>query len=407
MPAHGLMFHHFHDTLDHAPSQGSIDGDQLSQIIRDIGRGRILPALEFQNRAINGKLSEHHVCLTFDDNLLCQYDVAVPVLEDFGLTAFWFVYTSVMQGNIERLEIYRDFRNTQFPSIDEFYAAFFIRVYESEFGRRAEGALRSFEPSKYLAGFPFYSEADRRFRFIRDEVLGADAYAKVMDAMMADAHYDVRDIAKRLWMGDDEVLSLHESGHIVGLHSHTHPTRIERLSEDEWPWRSSEFSKRKRPLSSRTSRCMRRPTSARRPDPVSTRFDPAPNRSRPCTGGAFFRTAPDRGARHLRVRMQLRSRQPGRRCHREPGGHTSHRVVGHGHGAATRRRGARPEWCRHQRTAPLDIIELVGRNGFRCRPGNCPQSRQLNDSSRSGRRSHLERDHGHDCSVSRIVDRRE
>ena len=69
MPAHGLMFHHFHDTLDHGPSQGSIDADQLAQIIREIGRGRILPATEFQDRAIAGKLSEHHVCLTFDDNL--------------------------------------------------------------------------------------------------------------------------------------------------------------------------------------------------------------------------------------------------------------------------------------------------------------------------------------------------
>ena len=233
MPAHGLMFHHFHDTLDHARSQGSIDADQLAQIIRAVGRARILPAMEFQTRAIAGKLADHHVCLTFDDNLLCQYDVAVPVLEDFGLTAFWFVYTSVMQGNIERLEIYRDFRNTQFPSMDEFYAAFFIGVYESEFGRRAEGALRSFEPSKYLAGFPFYSEADRRFRFVRDEVLGADAYALIMDAMMRDAGYDVRDIAKRLWMGNEEVLSLHESGHVIGLHSHTHPTRLERLSEDD------------------------------------------------------------------------------------------------------------------------------------------------------------------------------
>jgi peptidoglycan/xylan/chitin deacetylase (PgdA/CDA1 family) len=233
MPAHGLMFHHFHDTLDHAPSQGSIDGDQLAQIIRDTGRGRILPAMEFLDRAIAGKLADHHVCLTFDDNLLCQYDVAVPVLEDFGLTAFWFVYTSVMQGNIERLEIYRNFRNTQFGAVDDFYAAFFIRVYESEFGRRTEAALRAFEPSRYLTGFPFYTEADRRFRYVRDEVLGADAYAWAMDAMMRDAHYDVRDVAKQLWMANEEIVSLHHAGHVIGLHSHTHPTRMERLSEDD------------------------------------------------------------------------------------------------------------------------------------------------------------------------------
>jgi peptidoglycan/xylan/chitin deacetylase (PgdA/CDA1 family) len=79
----------------------------------------------------------------------------------------------------------------------------------------------------------FYTEADRRFRFVRDEVLGPDNYAQLMDGMMRDAAFDVRRVAQELWMGNDEVRSLHESGHVVGLHSHTHPTRIDRLSEDE------------------------------------------------------------------------------------------------------------------------------------------------------------------------------
>lgn len=233
MPAHGIMFHHFHDRHSHSPSQGSIDADQLHRLITSLGRGRILPAMEFLDRAISGRLREHHCCLTFDDNLMCQYDIAVPVLEELGLTGFWFVYTSVMQGNIERLEIYRDFRTTQFGSMDDFYAAFFVRAAESTFGRQIEGALRKFEPRHYLAAFPFYTDADRRFRFVRDEVLGPDRYAGLMDAFMHDSGYDVRCAARRLWLRDPEVRSLHASGHVVGLHSHTHPTRLARLSDDE------------------------------------------------------------------------------------------------------------------------------------------------------------------------------
>jgi peptidoglycan/xylan/chitin deacetylase (PgdA/CDA1 family) len=232
MSAHGVMFHHFHGD-DHRPGQGSISADELRGIIGSIGRGRILPAHEFLDRAIGGKLHPHHVCLTFDDNLMCQYDLAVPVLEEFGLTAFWFVYTSVMQGNIERLEIYRHFRMTQFDTVDDFYAAFFVRVHESAFGGVTEKCLMRFEPRTYLAAFPFYSDADRRFRYVRDDVLGPQAYAQVMDDMMRSAGYDVREIAKSLWMGNAEVRSLHEAGHVIGLHSHTHPTRLERLTEDE------------------------------------------------------------------------------------------------------------------------------------------------------------------------------
>src|SRR5205085_398427 len=32
---------------------------------------------------------------------------------------------------------------------------------------------------------------------------------------------------------DAEVRSLHQSGHVIGLHSHTHPTRLNRLSDEE------------------------------------------------------------------------------------------------------------------------------------------------------------------------------
>jgi peptidoglycan/xylan/chitin deacetylase (PgdA/CDA1 family) len=239
MGAHGLMFHHFHDgdeksaAVRHPRAQGTIGGDDLRRVLDRIGRGRILPAMEFLDRAQTGRLEPHHLCVTFDDNLRCQYDVAGPVLDEMKITAFWFVYTSVMQGNIERLEVYRRFRTTQFHNVDDFYAAFFVGAHESPWGRRIDGALKTFQPSEYLREYPFYTDSDKRFRFVRDEVLGPTAYSAVMDAMMADARYDVRGVARTLWMRDEHVKSLHASGHVIGLHSHTHPTRLERLGEDE------------------------------------------------------------------------------------------------------------------------------------------------------------------------------
>src|ERR1700712_3764530 len=124
MPAHGVMFHHFHSSI-HPAGQGSISGEELSRLIESIRPERIVPAREFLLRAERQQLHPNDVCLTFDDNLRCQYDVALPVLRRFGLTAFWFVYTSVLQGNSEPLEIYRAFRTVHFASIDDFYAAFF------------------------------------------------------------------------------------------------------------------------------------------------------------------------------------------------------------------------------------------------------------------------------------------
>jgi peptidoglycan/xylan/chitin deacetylase (PgdA/CDA1 family) len=232
LPPHGLMFHHFHDQR-HAAGQGSINAEELLKLLEHAGLKRILPAAEYLHRALEGTLKPNDLCLTLDDNLRCQFDVALPVFKALGLTAFWFVYTSVLQGNIERLEIYRHFRMTQFPTVDDFYGAFFIAVFEGEHGKAVEHTLREFDPSSYLTPFPFYTAADRRFRFVRDEILGPNRYAEVMDAMIRDARIDLRALASKLWMDDACIQHLHAQGHVVGLHSHTHPTRVQRLSRDD------------------------------------------------------------------------------------------------------------------------------------------------------------------------------
>jgi len=231
MPAHGVMFHHFHSPT-HPLGQGSISADELTRIIESIDPGRILPAREFQLRAQSGELRSHDVCLTFDDNLRCQYDVALPVLERYRLTAFWFVYTSVLQGNIEPLEVYRHFRMTCFDSVNAFYDAFFEAIDASPHHELVQTLLEEFNPRTYLAGFPFYTNADRKFRFVRDEALGPSQYGEVMDQMIASAGVDVRAVAGSLWMTDTQIRALHASGHVVGLHSHTHPTRLAHLDED-------------------------------------------------------------------------------------------------------------------------------------------------------------------------------
>ena len=231
MPAHGVMFHHFHSQV-HPAGQGSISASKLSELIESVGPSRILPAQEFLWRANRGRLQAHDVCLTFDDNLRCQFDVALPVLQKFGLTAFWFVYTSVLRGNVEPLEIYRHFRMTRFDSVDEFYDAFFDALDASPHAPIAQTLLEEFNPRAYLPGFPFYTDADRKFRFVRDEVLGPARYRELMDQMIAEAAIDVNGVAASLWMNDASIRLLHGEGHVIGLHSHTHPTRVAHVDED-------------------------------------------------------------------------------------------------------------------------------------------------------------------------------
>lgn len=217
------MFHHFHGP-GHAPSQGSISANDLGRMIEFYGARRFVPARTFVERAPRGGGRRTDLCLTFDDNLRCQYDVAKPILDFFGITAFWFIYTGPFDGQFDQLEIYRTFRTQRFESVESFYAAF-----ENMLPTGIQSRLAGFELNDYLAEFPFYTSADRRFRFIRDELLGPERYHELMDQMLTEHGFDVRDCARSLWMTPAMIRELHEGGHVIGMHSHTHPTRLERL----------------------------------------------------------------------------------------------------------------------------------------------------------------------------------
>lgn len=237
MPAFGVMFHHFHEearqagAAAHPRGQGSISAAMLGDMLDELG-DRVLSAREYAERAAADRLRDRDVCLTFDDNLRCQFDVAGPVLKARGLTAFWFVATGTLRGAPPRLEIYRRFRDTRFANIDDFYESFFRLLAATPMAERVCAALRDFDANGYLAEFAFYSEADRRFRFVRDDVLGPRDYHRVMDELIAAYGVSVEALARGLWMTDAELRALHADGHVIGLHSHSHPTRLAELSLD-------------------------------------------------------------------------------------------------------------------------------------------------------------------------------
>lgn len=232
MAAHGLMFHHFTNGTSHPPGQGAIDARELREMLERVGISRILDPSEWTARALEGRLRDEDLCLTLDDGLLCQYEIALPVFEALGLRAFWFVYSSVFEGAVERLEIYRYFRSTAFADVGAFYSTFFeaVRCAHPELWA---GAWARFDSSSYLTDYPFYSEGDRWFRFLRDEVLGVERYNTVMDSILAEAGFDTAAAARHLWLDDDRLRELHAAGHVIGLHSTTHPTRLERLPPEQ------------------------------------------------------------------------------------------------------------------------------------------------------------------------------
>lgn len=228
MKPHGIMFHHFWNE-DHPRGQGAISSDELEKMLHFIGLKNILPALEFQERAIAGKLKKNDICLTFDDNLRCQFDVAYPVLEKHKITAFWFIYTSPFLGVNERLEIYRYYRTVAFGSIDDFYDYFFDYIKKSKYKDFVDKGLTGFSPNRHLNEYSFYSKNDKKFRFIRDRILKEKYFVLMDDIIKNDGKFSIDGMRRQLWMNESCVRKLSKEGHIIGLHSHTHPMNLGEL----------------------------------------------------------------------------------------------------------------------------------------------------------------------------------
>ena len=227
---HGIMFHHFHDNKIHQKSQGSIDKDNFLKMINFIGRNNILDADIFFEKFKNNKLKENEVCLTFDDAIKCQIDVALPLLEELKIKSFFFVYTSLFEGKPDNLEFFRYFRMNYFENIDEFYDNFY---------KTLDKDLKSFfsknrnEIKEIKIKFPIYSIEDIKFRLVRDIFLTKAQYEETMFLMFKDKKFNYKDFSKNLFFQKSDLQTLDNLGHLISLHSHNHPTLLEKLSYDE------------------------------------------------------------------------------------------------------------------------------------------------------------------------------
>ncbi|MBU6400218.1 MAG: polysaccharide deacetylase family protein [Verrucomicrobia bacterium] len=227
--AHGIMFHYFHSGA--RPSgQGSIDAAMLDACLDYLGPRRVLSAGEWLWKCRRGRLEGDDLCLTFDDGLKCQYDVALPVLKSRGLTAFWFICSAPLRGEPVMTEVYRLFRATGFEAVQDFYEEFYRATARAFPDYDLAAALARFDPEPLRRAHPYYSIEDLRFRFVRDEALRENEYHVVMARLLADRGLDVQSIADGLWMGRHELGELDRAGHEIGLHSHSHSTVFAQLS---------------------------------------------------------------------------------------------------------------------------------------------------------------------------------
>ena len=222
------MFHHFHDDI-HPFGQGALSSEDFESMLDWLyERYSLLNADEYQYKAENQCLADTDVCLSFDDTLLCQYEIAFPIMTKRNLTAFFFIHSCPLMGEVDYLEIFRYFRTTSYTDIQTFYSDYFTLL-DSFFPEILDAARRNYDPDTYLREFTFYTQNDKWFRFLRDCILGTEDYEMTMLHLIRKKDFNIEDNRSKLWMNEEHIKELHRNGNVIGLHSYSHPTRMDRL----------------------------------------------------------------------------------------------------------------------------------------------------------------------------------
>ena len=77
--------------------------------------------------------------------------------------------------------------------------------------------------------YKFYSISDIKYRLIRN-ILEVNEFNKIINKLYRIKKFDPKKILKFLYLTPPDIKKIKKAGHIIGLHSHTHPMNLQKLS---------------------------------------------------------------------------------------------------------------------------------------------------------------------------------
>lgn len=247
------MFHHFYKSTEKELFKGSFTELEFEKLIEYIGLNNIVSPSQFLNNIQEGSKAKK-CCITFDDGLKSQKDIALPLLKKYNIKAFWFIYTAVFEKNTSDNEVYKYLINKYYSSYDLFVLELKKKLYDT------------YPNKNYIFDdvhdnhIKFFTLAEREHRFIRDKFLNNYEY-NILIKKIFSKKYDLSRIKKELFLNKEDLNYLIDNGHCIGLHSHSHPMNITKLNYKEQLLEYSKCQKELKLLTNYQSKCMSHPNN--------------------------------------------------------------------------------------------------------------------------------------------------
>lgn len=164
---------------------------------------------------------ENSFHLTFDDGTKDHYTLVSEILDKKGITASFFpVLGPITEKKVNTLEKQRYLQYEAFSDYKEFLNQF---LHFASSSLNAEAVKIASQKAKhYLNEHSFYSDDERLFRYIRNEILKPQEFALVIDAMFEKAGINEREFIENNFLTKDEITKLSSAGHTIGGHTWSH-----------------------------------------------------------------------------------------------------------------------------------------------------------------------------------------
>ena len=227
-----IMFHDLH--LDEKnKTQGSVDSEEFRKIIDHI---RAIHEIENATniKSLNNQQIINKIFFTFDDGLKSQFQIGNQLLNENDIRACFFIHTAPLSGEYDVHQILRIFRNSsRFKSVEGFNIEFLDFLYKNLDEEKIVKLETSFINSQYLEQFTFYSENDRKLRYVRDFYFDHNDYKNLSLDFIKSYEVNVKSLVETTYMDESSILKLHNMGHYIGLHSHSHASNLKTLEYEK------------------------------------------------------------------------------------------------------------------------------------------------------------------------------
>lgn len=186
--------------------------EELSEHFEFINQDQLLSALRGEN-----SLPDKCCMLTFDDGLKCQYENAIPILEEFKIPAMFFIPTLPYSEKKACLV-----RKIHYVRANLKSEIFLTKVKKEYF--KITGKIFNFsgiDETRAINQYRYDEEKVAKLKYLLNNLLPLDIREKIIKKIFSEMVHDEREFWRKFYLNQKMVVDLARRS-FLGIHSHNH-----------------------------------------------------------------------------------------------------------------------------------------------------------------------------------------